>query len=488
MLLRKRPRNGTYKAEAGGKGEIEMKRLLRFMVGGALLASTFCFFAIANLYAQRRPATEKGPSVAWKPPVEVNPKDYVGAQTCAGCHQEIAKQFFKTVHAQESEGTHAAPAAAAAPASPSAAAGKKLYDNMMCAGCHKIGGQGGTVGPALDNVGAQSSRAQIENILLKPPSGSVMPALPANTPSKKTNELVDYMMSLKGQTQAAAAAAPSGPVTVSGCEMCHGPGHAHVQAEMAAGGDPAKIAAGKKLIFHFNGSPKENSARCLSCHDSGKAQSSFAHSVHATAGVSCIDCHTMHPTDLADAGKPKLQGAQAQFFGVPRLTKQNTWLTGPMLKEPQPQLCYGCHRTVQAQFALPEHHRVGEGFMKCTDCHNPHGTMNHFQLKKANWEACVSCHVEKRGPFVYEHAVVRVDGCTACHNPHGSVNNFMLKRREQRLLCLQCHTVVHTSPEVSGWHGQANVPHGRGGFQASGPCTRCHVAIHGSNFDSTLLR
>jgi hypothetical protein len=26
------------------------------------------------------------------------------------------------------------------------------------------------------------------------------------------------------------------------------------------------------------------------------------------------------------------------------------------------------------------------------------------------------------------------------------------------------------------------------GFQTSGECTRCHVAIHGSNLDPTLLR
>ena len=114
--------------------------------------------------------------------------------------------------------------------------------------------------------------------------------------------------------------------------------------------------------------------------------------------------------------------------------------------------------------------------------------MNHFQLNKANWEACVKCHVEKRGPFVYEHPVVRVEGCAACHTPHGSVNNFLLKRREMRLLCLQCHSVFHTSPSVSGLNGQANVPHGRLGFQTSGDCTRCHVAIHGSNFDEYLLR
>jgi hypothetical protein len=31
-------------------------------------------------------------------------------------------------------------------------------------------------------------------------------------------------------------------------------------------------------------------------------------------------------------------------------------------------------------------------------------------------------------------------------------------------------------------------PHGRLGFQNAGECTRCHTAVHGSNFDVNLLR
>jgi hypothetical protein len=31
------------------------------------------------------------------------------------------------------------------------------------------------------------------------------------------------------------------------------------------------------------------------------------------------------------------------------------------------------------------------------------------------------------------------------------------------------------------------VPHGRLGFQTAGECTRCHVAVHGSNTSPYLL-
>ena len=474
------------------RGESDMKRLLSFIKSAALLVCLAGFLPTAFLYAQRQPAPPKGPSVAWKAPVQTNPNDYVGPQVCSGCHRAEARQFFKSPHGEQGGAVEATPAAAGAAESPSVASGRKLYNDMMCAGCHQIGGKGGTVGPALDDVGARRTREELMDRMLKRRAGTIMPTLPPDTPTKTIEDLVDYMVTLKGQDQNQSQPTPptSGPKYVTGCEICHGPGAAHANAEQNAAGDPAKMEAGMKLIFKFDANPKDNSERCMQCHKTGTPQDAFQHSVHASAGVSCIDCHSIHPVEVADAGKPALQPAQSHFFSVPTLKEENAWLTGGLLKKPQPELCYTCHQTVQAQFALPEHHRVPEGFMKCSDCHNPHGTMNHNQLTKTNWETCVTCHVEKRGPFVYEHAVVRVEGCASCHTPHGSVNNFLLKRREQRLLCLQCHSVFHViSPtQTEGFHGQANVPHGRGGYQGSGPCTRCHVAVHGSNFDEFLLR
>jgi predicted CXXCH cytochrome family protein len=463
------------------------------------LACAFALIAGAPALAQRRPSSVKAPSVTWKAPLRGQPSDYVGADTCAGCHQAEAQEFSKTVHATAApEAASAASAPApAANETPSVAAGHKIYDTLKCAGCHKIGGQGGAVGPALGDVGARLSRDELTNWVTKSKPGTVMPTVPAGTPKSEVDELVDFMANLKGQAPAATQTA-AGPFVVTGCEACHGPGKAHVEAEAAAAGDPAKVEAGTKLIFKFDANPKENSERCLVCHASGKPQSGFGHSMHMAAGVSCQDCHTPHlvkPAESLAGAKmtpPPMQfvSAQSALFLVPKLPEETRWLHNDLLKEPQPALCFSCHETVRAQFSLPEHHRVPEGFMKCTDCHNPHGSMNHFNLTKANWETCVKCHVEKRGPFVYEHAAVRVEGCAACHTPHGSVNNFLLKRREQRLLCLQCHTVVHViSPSTTtGWNGQANVPHGRGGYQGSGPCTRCHVAVHGSNLDPTLLR
>jgi predicted CXXCH cytochrome family protein len=447
----------------------------------ALFTGLIFLWGASSGCAQKLPQAREGPSVAAHAPLRASPRDYVGSERCAGCHRAEAQEFFKTAHAQIGEAPPPVAAPPGKPESPSVAEGRKIYNNMMCSACHKIGGQGGEGGPALDDVGVRLTRAQVMARMLARRAGTIMPTLPPNMPTAQIDDLTDYLMTLKGKPAAEAApAAAVVPKTVTGCEMCHGPGRAHSDAEQAAGGNVAKQIAGEKLIFSFNGSPKENAERCLTCHVTGQGEDFFAHSEHQYAGISCNQCHDPHlVTAVVQPAKVEFFSAQREFYSVPALPEQVRWLHNNLLKESQPGLCYQCHATVQAQFSLPFHHRVPEGFMKCTDCHNPHGTMNHFMLARTRWETCVRCHVEERGPFLYEHPAVRVLGCVACHNPHGSVNNFLMVRREQRFLCLQCHT---------GFHGQAGVPHGRLGFQTSGNCTRCHVAIHGSNFDETLLR
>lgn len=265
------------------------------------------------------------------------------------------------------------------------------------------------------------------------------------------------------------------------CESCHGPGKAHADAQEAAHGDDAASAAANKLIFAFKGTPTQNSAKCLTCHTSTARIQAFNHSSHAATAVSCQSCHATHLVEAArpsSAEKPRL--AQELIFQVPQLPAEQRWLRESLLKDSQSALCFSCHQQVRAQFAQPFHHRVPEGSMKCTDCHNPHGTQNRASLNAPGWETCVSCHADKHGPFVFEHAAVQVEGCAVCHTPHGSVSRFMLQRRESRFLCLQCHGDTHSD--------QPSVPHSRFGFQTRGDCTRCHTAIHGSNFSNVFLQ
>lgn len=267
----------------------------------------------------------------------------------------------------------------------------------------------------------------------------------------------------------------SGFAGATGCEGCHGPGQAHVTAVVQA-----DLAAARSLIFSFDGSPLENAAICLTCHQSSSETAHFDHSEHQLNGVACQDCHSSHPTAAFGAAENEARVPLLRsdlFRNVPIRPETDRWLAESLLSESEPELCFGCHAGIEGQFALPSHHPVAEGLMTCTGCHNPHDSRSQPMLRSANQETCVGCHAEKRGPFIFEHAAANVEGCTVCHTPHGSVNRMLLVRREERFLCLQCH-VNPFAP---------NVPHGRLGFQTSGDCVRCHTAVHGSNSSPFLL-
>lgn len=279
------------------------------------------------------------------------------------------------------------------------------------------------------------------------------------------------------KTYMATVLATKYPVQQQGCEACHGPGKAHVDAEAEASDEAARQQAATLIYSFARHSSEENAARCLACHRKNENERLFTRSKHLAAGVFCGDCHTAHLTATANLPtKPSLP--LRSLFSIPTRDAEREWLDNRLLKQNQPQLCYSCHKDIEAQFQLPVRHRVNEGLVKCTDCHNPHGSLSDNMLRAGTHDTCMKCHVEKGGPFVYEHAALRIEGCTACHTPHGSINLNLLKRRQQRQLCLECHA----PPEAIG------IPHPRSQFQASGECTRCHLDIHGSNYDKDFLR
>ena len=228
------------------------------------------------------------------------------------------------------------------------------------------------------------------------------------------------------------------------CETCHGPGAAH-----AEDADP------KKIFSFKTASAKEINQRCLACHSSGSEHMNFSRSAHSENNLSCVSCHSPH------------QASNKHF----------------LLIKAQPALCYSCHQKIKPQFNMPFHHRVEEGLIQCSDCHNPHGGFAGKQLRSAaaRDSLCFTCHVDKQGPFVFEHQAVKTEGCETCHSPHGSPNPRLLKTSNLNLLCLSCHT-ASTFSSATGtpdFHNQAAQ------YQS---CTICHAQIHGSNFDRHLLK
>jgi DmsE family decaheme c-type cytochrome len=246
----------------------------------------------------------------------------------------------------------------------------------------------------------------------------------------------------------------------TGCEGCHGPGAAHVKA----GGGKMTIPHAFSLM-----SPGQIVEDCLQCHSKDISRANIRRSVHTDADVVCSTCHSIHK-------------AQTPKF---------------LLAKVQKDLCYGCHQTVRAQFNMPVKHRVNEGVIQCSDCHNPHGTFaatwrmgvrpRMVDQAAGSEEACIKCHQDKRGPFVFEHAPVRVEGCETCHSPHGSTNSKLLRRPVVFTMCLECHN-------GAGTFGRANagVPAQSSAHNMLDPrfqnCTTCHVKIHGSNSDANFLR
>jgi DmsE family decaheme c-type cytochrome len=225
-----------------------------------------------------------------------------------------------------------------------------------------------------------------------------------------------------------------------GCEACHGPGEAHVAVE------------GLERVPGFFSFARDDSAPiadrnevCLQCH-AGTKRIDWQGSSHELRDVACTDCHS-----IMAPSSPQHQLKRSSVA----------------------ETCGQCHsrqmRTQQLAFSrMP----VGEGKMSCTNCHNPHGSSNERLLVAPTVnEVCYSCHAEKRGPFLWEHAPV-TESCATCHDPHGSRHEKMLVVPKPRL-CQQCH-VEQRHPTDPQRIGATRFVMGR-------QCVNCHFNIHGSN-------
>lgn len=236
------------------------------------------------------------------------------------------------------------------------------------------------------------------------------------------------------------------------CESCHGPGSNHVMSLAAVDiRNPAKMA------------PAEADRTCLTCHRNQPTVAGRLESSHAHNEIACTSCHSIHAHGPEGLVARKAAEINAQ--------------------------CEGCHGEVKAAFAEPFRHRVPENAMTCVDCHNPHGSFKPgmMQTAYANEPGCLNCHIDKRGPFTFEHAPMREEGCQSCHEAHGSPNAKMLTRQDVRLVCLECHANL---PASNGRAVTGVVPpafHDLNSPQFRN-CTVCHQKIHGSHIDRNLLR
>lgn len=238
---------------------------------------------------------------------------------------------------------------------------------------------------------------------------------------------------------------PRAPGALQGCETCHGPGSAHADDPEVPG-----------LVRAFLREPAEvSSAACATCHTRG-THALWEGSTHEARNVACVDCHRVHTFRSEHA---LLRTAREM------------------------DTCATCHRDKVAKIDRSGHMPLREGKMDCSTCHNVHGSTNVRLLSRGDSiaEACTSCHADKRGPFLWEHAPSR-DGCTTCHDPHGSPNDRMLVTRTP-ILCQRCHIArQHPSTIYDGaLIGSGASPSVRIYARS---CITCHSNIHGSNHPS----
>jgi DmsE family decaheme c-type cytochrome len=233
------------------------------------------------------------------------------------------------------------------------------------------------------------------------------------------------------------------------CESCHGPGKAHSDAVEAARGNDAAIAAASRLIFAFRGTVQSDT--CTTCHNTGD-QEFWEASQHSRRNLTCTTCHSMHNWNS---------------------------LEHQLKADSVNQTCGNCHRDKLAKLDRSGHMPVREGKLTCSTCHNPHGSQNVRLLRVGNTvsESCTSCHAEKRGPFLWDHAPVR-ENCATCHEPHGSANERLLVAKLP-FLCQRCHS--HTRHPSTIYDNtvlsNANRLYNRA-------CVNCHSNVHGSNHPS----
>lgn len=240
---------------------------------------------------------------------------------------------------------------------------------------------------------------------------------------------------------------PDAPFAQLQCETCHGPSEDHARAQRH--GSEVK----PPHVFGTD-SPipaAEQNRVCIGCHET-RGRLGWFGSRHEAAQVSCASCHQIH------RDRDRVFDSLAQQ-----------------------QACFACHPKRRADTFKASSHPLRFGEMSCSSCHDPHNGNNDFLLQAATInETCYTCHAEKRGPFLWEHAPAS-ENCTLCHRPHGSNHPALLVKRPP-LLCQQCHAAAgHPSVAFGSEQVDDNF---NNRFLLGRGCLNCHSQVHGSNHPS----
>ena len=250
------------------------------------------------------------------------------------------------------------------------------------------------------------------------------------------------------------------------CQACHGDATEHLKSPTK---NPLPVRFGKGQV-----AAADQTQACMSCHGGNRHLVFWDSGRHSRNDVRCNDCHAVH-------AKPP-RGSTMAF------TKHNPTVSPFVTTERQLEYetCIACHKQTRAQILKPSHHPIVEGKVTCSNCHNPHGAQSHAMVKQETVNAqCVSCHADKRGPFLFEHPAVE-ENCLSCHAPHGSAHTKLLNEKVPNL-CQDCHD--WSRHPGTAYAGNQGFPPGAANTRfIARACLNCHNAIHGSNAPATRGR
>jgi DmsE family decaheme c-type cytochrome len=224
------------------------------------------------------------------------------------------------------------------------------------------------------------------------------------------------------------------------CEACHGPVRCTPRTRRRRPSTPSRRIPRSR----WQAQPDLHG-----CHE-GSSRTAWHAGAHERGNLACTDCHKVHRVH------------------------------DPVLaKATEPQVCMSCHKQQRADFQKTSAHPVRQGKMACSDCHARPRLHHAGHAGQAHAEPDLhSCHTDKRGPVLWEHAPVAED-CALCHNAHGSVRQALLSRPADAVPAMPQRGGPPVGAADTGRPAQA------GGhrlvFLVGGSCTNCHTQVHGSN-------
>ncbi len=240
---------------------------------------------------------------------------------------------------------------------------------------------------------------------------------------------------------------------------------------------------------------------CISCHES-KHQNSSLYTIHTTARINCIDCHSGKGVRAYVEARTELLNAilLKSFASVidrnisvrsghagaqANCTKCHMGVKSSYFNHSAGANCTRCH-SISGQQELSE-----EGFWKkmgtgghrnitCEDCHTtgfiiPSCTKCHTAHKegeKWNNSVCLACHNNPHIPVlngVFEAGIPKVN-CGACHKNEYDTLEFYNSRHNQLGSCVNCHPAHGEMKKCFDCHVKDHISHPF----ASNNCAGCH--------------